>query len=142
MKRICSSPQKLAWMGGKQLLKKRLSEPVGKLLILHFAVIKQADLTAEGLMSAVGSAERERAAAPGEVPLGEWEATRIKPEYGPHLTSQALLANSEEAKAALQVQDLRRASLRCSASRKRVCDCGDRHGRVSGGNGGTAQRND
>ena len=67
------------------------------------AVIKQAVLTAAGLMEAVANAERERAAAPSEVPLGEWEATRIKPDYGTHLTTQVLLANAEEAKAALQV---------------------------------------
>lgn len=54
-------------------------------------------------MEAVGNAERERAASPGEAPLGEWEATRIKPDYGSHLTTQVLLANSEEAKTALQV---------------------------------------
>ena len=66
-------------------------------------MIKQAVLPAAGLMEAVANAERERAAAPSEVPLGEWEATRIKPDYGTHLTTQVLLANAEEAKAALQV---------------------------------------
>ena len=68
------------------------------------AVIKQADLSAGGLLEAVGNAERERAATPTEAPLSEWEVTRIKPDYGSHLTTQVLLANSEEAKAALQVR--------------------------------------
>ena len=68
------------------------------------AVIKQADLSAAGLLEAVGNAERERAATPSEAPLSEWEVTRIKPDYGTHLTTQVLLANSEEAKAALQVK--------------------------------------
>lgn len=67
------------------------------------AVIKQADLTATELIGAVANAERERAAMPGEVPVCEWEAVRIKPDYSTHLTTQALLANSEEAKTALQV---------------------------------------
>lgn len=55
------------------------------------------------MLEAVGNAERERAAAPGEAPLSEWEVTRIKPDYAPNLTTQVLLANSDEAKAALQV---------------------------------------
>lgn len=51
----------------------------------------------------MGNAEREKAATPSEAPLSEWEVTRIKPDYGTHLTTQVLLANSDEAKAALQV---------------------------------------
>ena len=73
------------------------------LISLCFAVIKQADLTSAGLLEVVGNAEREKAATPAEAPLSEWEVTRIKPDYGSHLTTQVLLANSDEAKAALQV---------------------------------------
>lgn len=54
-------------------------------------------------MEAVGNAERERAAAPDEVPLGEWEAVRVRPDCNVPLISQALLANAEEAKSLLQV---------------------------------------
>lgn len=71
--------------------------------IFWSAVVKQADLSSTGLLHAVGNAERERAAAPSEAPLSEWEVTRIKPDFGAHLTTQVLLANSDEAKAALQV---------------------------------------
>ena len=60
-------------------------------------------LGALALLEAVGNAERERAAAPGEAPLGEWEAIRIRPDLNAPLTSQALLASSIDAKAAIQV---------------------------------------
>ena len=73
------------------------------LIPVYFVVIKQADLTSAGLLEVVGNAEREKAATPSEAPLSEWEVTRIKPDYGTHLTTQVQLANSDEAKAALQV---------------------------------------
>ena len=55
------------------------------------------------LLEAVANAERERAAAPDEVPLGEWEALRVRPAPDAPLTSQALLASSDEAQGLLQV---------------------------------------
>lgn len=58
------------------------------------------------LLEAVGNAERERAAAPDEVPLGEWEAVRVRPDCNAPLISQALLTNAEEAKSLLQVGQL------------------------------------
>ena len=66
------------------------------------AVNKQAQQTGQELLEQVASAERERAAAPDEVPLGEWEALRVRPDYGSTLTSQALLASSAEAQDLLQ----------------------------------------
>ena len=54
----------------------------------------------------VAAAERERSAAADESPLGEWGAVRIRPAFASALTSQALLANSEEARAALQAHCL------------------------------------
>jgi len=43
----------------------------------------------------VDNAERERAAAPDEVPLGEWTALRVKPNLTSHsLTTQLQLTNS------------------------------------------------
>lgn len=67
------------------------------------AVDKQARLTGQELLEAVANAERERAAAPDEVPLGEWVALRVRPDCNAPLISQALLANSDEAKDVLQV---------------------------------------
>ena len=63
---------------------------------------KQAQQTGQELLDQVASAERERAAAPDEVPLGEWEAMRVRPDYDGALTSQALLASSQEAQDLLQ----------------------------------------
>ena len=63
---------------------------------------KQAQQTGQELLDQVASAEREHAAAPDEVPLGEWEAMRVRPDYDGALTSQALLASSEEAQDLLQ----------------------------------------
>lgn len=60
-------------------------------------------LGAEELVEAVACAERERAAQPDQVPLGEWEAWRIRPHYSHSLTTQALLQNAEEAKELLEV---------------------------------------
>jgi hypothetical protein len=64
----------------------------------------QARLSGPELLEAVGNAERERAAAPDEVPLGEWPALRVRPDCNAPLTSQALLASSEEAKSLLQAR--------------------------------------
>ena len=54
------------------------------------------------MLDQIASAERERAAAPDEVPLGEWEAMRVRPDYDGALTSQALLVSSQEAQDLLQ----------------------------------------
>ena len=70
------------------------------------AVNKQAQQTGQELLDQVASAERERAAAPDEVPLGQWEAMRVRPDYDGALTSQALLASSEEAQDLLQACSL------------------------------------
>ena len=43
---------------------------------------RQAQQTGQELLEQVAAAERERAAAPGESPLGEWEAVCIA---SPHL---------------------------------------------------------
>jgi hypothetical protein len=67
------------------------------------AVDRQARMSGPELLEAVGNAERERAAVPDEVPLGEWEAVRVRPDCNAPLISQALLANAEEAKSLLQV---------------------------------------
>lgn len=49
-------------------------------------------LHAKELLEAVSNAERERSAAPGEVPLGEWTALRVRPSLGLHsLTTQLQL---------------------------------------------------
>ena len=66
--------------------------------------MKQDDLTPRGLLDLMTNAEREKAAAVNQTPIYEWEVTRIRPDYGTQLTSQALLSNSQEAKEALQVQ--------------------------------------
>lgn len=50
------------------------------------AVDTKAQLRAGQLLEAVSNAERERAAAPNEVPLGEWSAFRVRPS----LTLQSL----------------------------------------------------
>lgn len=71
-------------------------------MILRCAVNKQAQQTGQELLDQVANAERERAATPDEVPLGQWEAVRVRPDYDAALTSQALLASSEEAKDILQ----------------------------------------
>jgi DnaJ family protein C protein 13 len=52
-------------------------------------VDQQAVLGAGELVAAVAAAERERAASPDEVPLGEWEAQRLRPDLAAPLTSQA-----------------------------------------------------
>ena len=71
-------------------------------MIVRCAVNKQAQQTGQELLDQVANAERERAAAPDEVPLGQWEAVRVRPDFDAALTSQALLASSEEAKDVLQ----------------------------------------
>ena len=52
------------------------------------AVDTKAQITAAELLEAVGSAERERAAAPDEIPLGQWTAVRVQADL--NLTSQPL----------------------------------------------------
>ena len=54
--------------------------------VVYIAVETKAQLQAGQLLEAVDNAERERAAAPDEVPLGEWTAFRVRP----NLTSQSL----------------------------------------------------
>ena len=66
--------------------------------------MKQEDVTARGLIEVMTQAEREKAAAMEQVPIHEWEVTRVRPDYGTQLTSQALLADSDEAKEVLQVR--------------------------------------
>jgi hypothetical protein len=68
------------------------------------AVDTGASLVAAQLLEAVANAERERASSPGEAPLGEWEAWRVRPRYGGSLTSQALLENAEQARQLLEVR--------------------------------------
>ncbi len=90
--------------GDVQLVRLPKAQLHAFMTLLHcLAVIKQAELTSAGLLEVVGNAEREKAATPQEAPLSEWEVTKIKLDYGTHLTTQVLLANSDEAKAALQV---------------------------------------
>ena len=71
-------------------------------MTMRCAVNKQAQQKGQELLDQVASAERERAAAPDEVPFGQWEAVRVRPDYDAALTSQALLASSEEANDVLQ----------------------------------------
>ena len=74
------------------------------LTVVQFVTVdRQARMSGPELLEAVGNAERERAAAPDEVPLGEWEAVRVRPDCNAPLISQALLASAEEAKSLLQV---------------------------------------
>ena len=54
--------------------------------LMSSAVDTKAQLRAGQLLEAVSNAERERAAAPDEVPLGEWTAFRVRPS----LTLQSL----------------------------------------------------
>lgn len=76
--------------------------PAGGQRSVRCAVNKQAQQAGQELLEQVAAAERERAAAPGEAPLGEWEALRVRPDHDGALTSQALLASSEEAQDLLQ----------------------------------------
>ena len=56
------------------------------------AVDTKATLRAGQLLEAVTDAERERSAAPGEVPLGEWAVFRVRPSLALHsLTTQLQL---------------------------------------------------
>ena len=56
------------------------------------AVDTKAQLPAGQLLEAVSNAERERSAAPGEIPLGEWTAFRVRPSLALHsLTTQLQL---------------------------------------------------
>lgn len=56
------------------------------------AVDTKAAVHARQLLAAVSNAERERSAAPGEVPLGEWAAFRVRPSLALHsLTTQLQL---------------------------------------------------
>lgn len=73
------------------------------------------------LLEAVGNAERERAAAPDEVPLGEWEAVRVRPDCNAPLISQALLTNAEEAKSLLLVRYLTQCRLQILPLRQ-ICN--------------------
>ena len=84
------------------------------------AVNRQAQQAGQELLEQVAAAERERAAAPGESPLGEWEAVRVRPAHDGALTSQALLASSEEA------QDILQASSSCSRIHEMRCVLGIR----------------
>ena len=77
----------------------------------------QAGVTGAELLGAVAAAERERAAAPGEAPLGEWAAVRVRPDAAAPLTTQALLASSEEAQAALQARRTLSSGLRAQGKR-------------------------
>ena len=55
------------------------------------AVDTKAQVGAAELLEAVANAERERAAAPDEVPRGQWTALRVKAD----LTSQPLTSQSQ-----------------------------------------------
>lgn len=59
------------------------------------AVDTKTALPAGQLLEAVNGAEREQSAAPGEIPLGEWAATRVRPSLALHsLTTQLQLTHS------------------------------------------------
>ncbi|KAK9915634.1 hypothetical protein WJX75_001835 [Coccomyxa subellipsoidea] len=86
----------------RDTLLRELQTAALKKMGMTVAVDRQARMSGPELLEAVGNAERERAAAPDEVPLGEWEAVRVRPDCNAPLISQALLANAEEAKSLLQ----------------------------------------
>ena len=57
------------------------------------------------LLEAVSSAERERAAAPDETPLGKWTAFRVKPNLTSQpLTTQLQLGNSSPLSSQVSMQ--------------------------------------
>ena len=59
------------------------------------AVDTKTALPAGQLLEAVSGAEREQSAAPGEIPLGEWAATRVRPSLALHsLTTQLQLTHT------------------------------------------------
>lgn len=60
-------------------------------------------MAAGELMAAVAAAERERAAGPGEVPLGQWEAVRLQPDLSLPMTSQMPTPPSADVSAPSQV---------------------------------------
>ena len=108
------------------------------------AVDTQAAVTGAALLSAVAAAERERAAAPGEAPLGDWAAVRIRPDAAAPLATQALLAGSDDAQAALQARRVPAGALLprapwCTARgrpcRHEVCEARQRWGAWRGGCG-------
>ncbi|KAK9822709.1 hypothetical protein WJX81_005943 [Elliptochloris bilobata] len=99
--RVGRSPRVYASSERDSLLK-ALQAAALKRLGITLAVDTQAGVTGAELLRAVAAAERERAAAPGEAPLGQWAAVRIRSHAAAPLTTQALLASSEEAQAALQ----------------------------------------
>ncbi|KAL0040215.1 hypothetical protein WJX77_000548 [Trebouxia sp. C0004] len=79
----------------RDALLKQLQTAAYKKMGLTLAVDTKAQLHAGQLLEAVNNAERERAAAPDEVPLGEWTAFRVKPSLTSHsLTTQLQLTNS------------------------------------------------
>ena len=67
-------------------------------------VDSQTGVTGQDLLEAVGAAEREVAATAAQEPVGQWDAVHVRPALERAAgTSQALLASSAEASAALQV---------------------------------------
>lgn len=101
-----------------------------------FAVDTKAQLHAAQLLEAVSNAERERAAAPDELPLGEWTAFRVKPNLATQsLTTQLQLTNSGQVShvpcLTFILHALGSASMLCSLCRcsmlplavTHVCDC-------------------
>lgn len=63
------------------------------------AVDTKAQVNAAELLEAVSNAERERAAAPGEVPIGQWTALKVKGNLdmtSQPLTSQLQLSVSKQ----------------------------------------------
>ena len=60
-------------------------------------MVTKAQLRAGELLEAVATSERERAAAPDEVPLAEWAALRVKPNLtDPSLTTQLQLTSTAD----------------------------------------------
>ncbi|KAK9809260.1 hypothetical protein WJX72_012293 [[Myrmecia] bisecta] len=86
----------------RDILLRQLQTAGLKKMGLKLEVDTNARMGGQHLLSAVGNAERERAASADEAPLGEWEAIRIRPDWTGPLANQRLLSSSEEAKQALQ----------------------------------------
>ena len=107
------------------------------------AVDTKAQLRAGQLLDAVGNAERERAAAPNEVPLGEWAAFRVRPNPAlQSLTAQLQLTDQPSQPAQVSVCHSMPSDLRCQMSNAqlKLCHVTTHHGCCSTPRSGLIQQ--
>ncbi|KAK9807966.1 hypothetical protein WJX73_008492 [Symbiochloris irregularis] len=87
----------------REALLRALQTAAHKRLGISVAVDPAGAISGQGLLDAVGSAEREMAATESQEPVGQWDAVRVRAAVGGHSsTSQALLSSPAEADDALQ----------------------------------------